>query len=179
MTESEGQGQGGQPSSTVGLKVVVRMLPPELTEDVFRKQVEDFAGDTGEVQWMRFWRGDLQRQQTASSSARSRGDASGSASEGCSRCYVRLRDHEAARKFHGAFHGHAYVTERGHEFRATVSVAPNQRCPKGRKKRDPKENTIEKVSRGSRERKTGGWSWPVERGRSIIAYPFLGIAIPC
>ena len=62
-------------------------------------------------------------------------------------------------RFHKSFHGHAYMTEKGQRFVASVSFAPNQKCPTSaetsKRGRDAKTNTIHKVSALLRERVPG------------------------
>ena len=47
-------GEGREPE--VKLKVLVRRLPPELSEENFRKQVHE-GGHEGDYTWMRYWQG--------------------------------------------------------------------------------------------------------------------------
>ena len=44
-------------------------------------------------------------------------------------------------RFHKSFHGHAYMTEKGQRFVASVSFAPNQKCPHSAETRDCNAHT--------------------------------------
>lgn len=61
-----------------------------------------------------------------------------------SRCYVNFEDPAAIPAFKAAVEGHAFVTDRGAQFRGCVEYAPFQKVPEGKPKRDPREGTIDK-----------------------------------
>ncbi len=61
-----------------------------------------------------------------------------------SRCYINFEDPAAIPAFKAAVEGHAFVTDRGAQFRGIVEYAPFQKVPEGKPKRDPREGTLEK-----------------------------------
>ena len=60
-----------------------------------------------------------------------------------SRCYVNFAEPGAIPAFKGAIEAHAFVTERGAQYRGCVEYAPFQKIPDARVKRDPREGTLE------------------------------------
>ena len=61
-----------------------------------------------------------------------------------SRCYVNFEDPSDIPAFKAAVEAHAFVTDRGAQFRGCVEYAPFQKVPQGKPKRDPREGTLEK-----------------------------------
>ena len=60
-----------------------------------------------------------------------------------SRCYVNFAEPSAIPAFKAAVEAHAFVTERGAQYRGCVEYAPFQKIPEARVKRDPREGTLE------------------------------------
>ena len=61
-----------------------------------------------------------------------------------SRCYVNFEDPSDIPAFKAAVEAHAFVTDRGAQFRGSVEYAPFQKVPQGKPKRDPREGTFDK-----------------------------------
>jgi regulator of nonsense transcripts 3 len=64
-----------------------------------------------------------------------------------SRCYVNFADPGAIPAFKRAVEAHAFVTERGAQYRGCVEYAPFQKVPEQRVKRDPREGTLDAGAR--------------------------------
>ena len=113
----------------VKLKVVVRCLPPTLSEENFKKQVDEKYED--EYAWLRYWKGKV---------------AGKKGQQVLSRCYIQFKKPETILQFRKDFQGHAYINDKGVRFQAMVQAAPYQKCPKpkNKRRRDPKQNTIHK-----------------------------------
>ncbi|KAI9008600.1 Smg-4/UPF3 family-domain-containing protein [Hyaloraphidium curvatum] len=107
-------------------KVVVRRLPPALPEDVLRTSLEKWLPATD---WWLFVPGKLSKTKAKESQF--------------ARAYMHFRSPDAVVEFSRAYDGHAFVDSRGNEYRAVVELAPSQRMPKPKKKRDPKQGSIE------------------------------------
>lgn len=57
--------------------------------------------------------------------------------------FLAFPEHEALLKFGTAFHGRAFISDRGAQFRCTVEYAPCQKVPKQRSKVDSREGTLD------------------------------------
>ncbi|CAL8466315.1 g5851 [Coccomyxa elongata] len=105
-------------------KVVIRKLPPNVAEADIRDLVNKTAS---KYTWFSFVQGKVSVRRVVHS-----------------RCYVNFEDPAAIPAFKAAVEGHAFVTDRGAQFRGCVEYAPFQKVPEGKPKRDPREGTIEK-----------------------------------
>lgn len=103
-------------------KVVVRRLPPSLQEETFREAVQDWIE---RADWFCYVQGKASAKEVLHS-----------------RAYLRLKDCAEVPRFQQAWDGHAFVNERGTQFRCQVEYAPYQKVPRQRVKRDPKEGTL-------------------------------------
>lgn len=108
------------------LKVVVRLLPPEITEEEFRATVHQ-QGLEG-IKWWSFLAG-----------KRYQGEAKPSLN---ARCYMQFETTAQAEEFISGYHGRAFVDGQGESFRAVACFAPYQKVPRTAQK-DPRENTID------------------------------------
>ncbi|KAJ3056628.1 hypothetical protein HK097_005552 [Rhizophlyctis rosea] len=107
-------------------KAVVRRLPPNLPEEVFKSSIDNWLPGTD---WYDFVPGKL-----AKSKAKE---------HVFSRAYLHFKTFENLIEFAKAYGGHLFVDSRGNEHRAVVEFAPYQRVPKKRRKADPRLNTID------------------------------------
>ncbi|EFN59157.1 hypothetical protein CHLNCDRAFT_50004 [Chlorella variabilis] len=105
-------------------KVVVRRLPPSLQEEAFRGAVREWIE---RADWFSYVQGKASSKDLLHS-----------------RAYLRFKDAADVPRFQQAWDGHAFVNERGTQFRCQVEYAAYQRVPRQRVKRDPKEGTIER-----------------------------------
>ncbi|BDA51330.1 probable regulator of nonsense transcripts 3A at N-terminal half [Coccomyxa sp. Obi] len=105
-------------------KVVIRKLPPNVAEDDVRDLVNKIAA---KYTWFSFVQGKTSVRRVVHS-----------------RCYVNFEDPAGIPAFKAAVEGHAFVTDRGSQFRGCVEYAPFQKVPEGKPKRDPREGTFEK-----------------------------------
>ena len=107
------------------LKVVVRLLPPGLSEEAFLKTVD--SGTKDAAIWSRYVAGQIKQ---------------GVRKEGvCSRAYFLLPT-QAGYNFISSYHGHSFRDEKGETFRAVVVPAPYQRISEDQKP-DKKAGTME------------------------------------
>ncbi|XP_068733885.1 regulator of nonsense transcripts 3B-like [Montipora capricornis] len=102
-------------------KVVIRRLPPTLTEDQLREDLGGFP----EHDFFYFVGGDM-----------SFGPMS------FSRAYINFKNRDDIVKFRDQFDGYCFVDNRGVEYPAVVEYAPYQGIPKKKAKKDPKIGTI-------------------------------------
>ncbi|XP_075747380.1 UPF3 regulator of nonsense mediated mRNA decay isoform X4 [Rhipicephalus microplus] len=104
-------------------KVVVRRLPPTMTEDQFLEQISPVP----ESDYMYFVKGDLSLGPHA-----------------FSRAYINFVNQDEIFIFKEKFDDYIFVDEKGNEYPALVEYAPFQKIPKRRtRKKDPKCGTIE------------------------------------
>ncbi|XP_070388090.1 regulator of nonsense transcripts 3B-like isoform X7 [Dermacentor albipictus] len=104
-------------------KVVIRRLPPTMTEDQFLEQISPVP----ESDYMYFVKGDLSLGPHA-----------------FSRAYINFVNQDEIFIFKEKFDDYIFVDEKGNEFPALVEYAPFQKIPKRRtRKKDPKCGTIE------------------------------------
>ncbi|KAK2584064.1 hypothetical protein KPH14_006511 [Odynerus spinipes] len=105
-------------------KVVIRRLPPTMTQDQFIEQISPLP----EHDYLYFVKGDMSLGQFA-----------------FSRAYINFVDQQDIFVFREKFDNYVFVDSKGPEYPAVVEFAPFQRLPKKRvgKKKDPKCGTIE------------------------------------
>mmetsp|Transcript_73843 Transcript_73843/g.130452 ORF Transcript_73843/g.130452 Transcript_73843/m.130452 type:complete len:387 (+) Transcript_73843:39-1199(+) len=108
------------------VKVVVRLLPPEITEDEFVATVPELH--LQRTTWRSFQAG-----------KRYKGEAKPSVN---SRCYFLFDTEENADLFVRDYHGHQFVDGQGETFRAVVCFAPYAKVPKSKNSKDPRDGTI-------------------------------------
>ncbi|CAK7357156.1 unnamed protein product [Dovyalis caffra] len=109
---------GGQSDKT---KVVVRHLPPGISQPMFVEQIDVVF--SGRYNWLSFRPGSQKHQSY-------------------SRAYIDFRRPEDVFDFAEFFNGHLFVNEKGTQFKAIVEYAPSQRAPKQWSKKDGREGTI-------------------------------------
>lgn len=104
-------------------KVVVRRLPPTMTEEQFLEQISPVP----ENDYLYFVRGDL-----------------GLGQHAFARAYINFVNQEDIFIFKEKFDGYVFLDTKGNEHPAIVEYAPFQKTPKRRtKKKDPKSGTLE------------------------------------
>ncbi|XP_075089868.1 regulator of nonsense transcripts UPF3 isoform X2 [Nicotiana tabacum] len=104
-------------------KVVVRHLPPTLSQSTLLEQVDSrFAG---RYNWFTFRPGKTSLKH-----------------QSYSRAYIDFRNTEDVIEFAEFFDGHVFVNEKGTQFKTIVEYAPSQRVPKHWSKKDAREATI-------------------------------------
>eukprot|EP01119_Soliformovum_irregulare_P001678 TRINITY_DN1141_c0_g1_i1.p1 TRINITY_DN1141_c0_g1~~TRINITY_DN1141_c0_g1_i1.p1 ORF type:complete len:323 (-),score=94.19 TRINITY_DN1141_c0_g1_i1:263-1231(-) len=105
------------------LKLVVRCLPPQLTEANFRTSIEKFNELISDYY---FVPGRVSEKKSTNA-----------------RAYLGFTSPEGLNQFFQFFNGHVFVTNKGREQKAIVEYAPSQKLPKKATKSDPREGTIE------------------------------------
>ncbi|XP_059449216.1 regulator of nonsense transcripts UPF3 isoform X2 [Corylus avellana] len=106
-------------------KVVIRHLPPSLTQSDFFPQIDDKF--SGRYNWFCFRPGkNSQKHQRYS------------------RAYIDFKRPEDVFKFAEFFAGHVFVNEKGAQYKIVVEYAPSQRVRKPFSKKDSREGTIYK-----------------------------------
>jgi len=109
-------------------KVVVRNLPPDLSEQVFVEAVSSAGFAVGaRVGWADYTQGKAKTKLTTPSVA-----------------HLNFADEAALFDFSARFGGGVFADQSGREYRATVEYAPYQKVPRGKPRRDRREGTIEK-----------------------------------
>mmetsp|Transcript_68389 Transcript_68389/g.189265 ORF Transcript_68389/g.189265 Transcript_68389/m.189265 type:complete len:435 (+) Transcript_68389:72-1376(+) len=108
------------------LKVVVRLLPPEITEDELLATINE--SHIQSTKWRCFQAG-----------KRYKGEAKHSVN---SRCYFHFESLERAEDFVKDYHGHQFIDGQGEQFRAVVCFAPYQKVPRPKSQKDPRDGTI-------------------------------------
>uniref|UniRef100_A0A023GKT9 Putative regulator of nonsense transcripts 3a n=1 Tax=Amblyomma triste TaxID=251400 RepID=A0A023GKT9_AMBTT len=104
-------------------KVVIRRLPPTMTEEQFLEQISPVP----ESDYMYFVKGDKNRGPHA-----------------FSRAYINFVNQDEIFIFKEKFDDYIFIDEKGNEYPALVEYAPFQKIPKRRtRKKDPKCGTIE------------------------------------
>ncbi|XP_013586078.1 PREDICTED: regulator of nonsense transcripts UPF3-like isoform X1 [Brassica oleracea var. oleracea] len=106
-------------------KVVVRHLPPSLSQSDLLSQIDPRFGDR--YNWVSF-----------------RPGKSSYKAQKYSRAYFGFKAPEDVYDFAAFFNGHVFVNEKGAQFKAIVEYAPSQRVPKPCDKKDPREGSITK-----------------------------------
>jgi len=108
------------------LKVVVRLLPPEITEEELVATIPELH--LQRTSWRSFQAG-----------KRYKGEAKPSVN---SRCYFLFDSEENADEFMKDYHGHQFVDGQGETFRAVVCFAPYSKVPRSKNSKDPRDGTI-------------------------------------
>ncbi|XP_056163318.1 regulator of nonsense transcripts UPF3 isoform X3 [Syzygium oleosum] len=106
-------------------KVVLRHLPPSITQGMLLDQIDTAFG--GRYSWFAF-----------------RPGKSSLKHQVYSRAYINFRRPEDVVEFAEFFEGHVFVNEKGTQFKTIVEYAPSQRIPKQTSKKDGREGTIMK-----------------------------------
>lgn len=104
-------------------KVVVRHLPPALSESAFMEQIATRFASTYNM--VSFCPG-----------------KSGIKGSTNSRAYIDFKHPDDVIEFYQGFNGHVFVNEKGTQYKALVEYAPYQRVPKLWLKKDPREGSI-------------------------------------
>ncbi|OMO66623.1 Regulator of nonsense-mediated decay, UPF3 [Corchorus olitorius] len=104
-------------------KVVIRHLPPSVTQSFLLSQIDDRFSDR--YNWFSFRLGKYSHKH-----------------QKCSRAYINFKKPEDVYEFADFFDGHIFVNEKGTQFKAIVEYAPSQRVPKPGTKKDGREGTI-------------------------------------
>ncbi|CAJ1346268.1 unnamed protein product [Effrenium voratum] len=108
------------------VKVLVRLLPPEITEDELVATVPE--AHLQHTTWRSFQAG-----------KRYKGEAKPSVN---ARCYFLFDDEENAEKFIKEYHGHQFVDGQGENFRAVACFAPYPKAPRNKTSKDSRDGTI-------------------------------------
>lgn len=108
------------------LKVLVRLLPPEITEDELVATVPQ--AHLEHTTWRNFQAG-----------KRYKGEAKPSIN---GRCYFLFDSEENAEKFIKDYHGHQFVDDQGESFRAVACFAPYPKVPRQKASKDQRDGTI-------------------------------------
>ncbi|GMI72405.1 hypothetical protein like AT1G33980 [Hibiscus trionum] len=104
-------------------KVVIRHLPPSVTQSFFFSQIDERFSDR--YNWFSFRLGKSSHKQ-----------------QSYSRAYISFKRPEDVFEFAEFFDGHVFVNEKGTQFKAIVEYAPSQLVPKPSTKKDGREGTI-------------------------------------
>ncbi|XVF00556.1 hypothetical protein REPUB_Repub04eG0010700 [Reevesia pubescens] len=104
-------------------KVVLRHLPPSITESMLVEQVD--TAFAGRYNWLSFRPGKSSQKHQA-----------------YSRAYIDFKRPEDVLEFAEFFNGHVFVNEKGAQFKTIVEYAPSQQVPKQCSKKDGREGTI-------------------------------------
>ncbi|XVF74542.1 hypothetical protein PTKIN_Ptkin13bG0118300 [Pterospermum kingtungense] len=104
-------------------KVVIRHLPPSLTQSFLFSQIDDRFSDR--YNWFSFRHGKSSHKH-----------------QKYSRAYINFKRPEDVFEFAEFFDGHLFVNEKGTQFKAIVEYAPSQCAPKPGTKRHGREGTI-------------------------------------
>ncbi|KAJ8906444.1 hypothetical protein NDN08_002937 [Rhodosorus marinus] len=115
--------------SSKGVKVVVRLLPPNLTEEGFL-EVAKAASEGFEVEWCNFVPGKTGKRLTGAPPSSAIGFRN-------SRCYLSFKSVEMALKFEDIFNGYRFPDGKNlSDYRARVERAPLQRIPVSSKRKE-------------------------------------------
>ncbi|MBA0614377.1 hypothetical protein Godav_014681 [Gossypium davidsonii] len=104
-------------------KVVLRHLPPSITEAMLIEQVD--SAFAGRYNWFSFRPGKNRQKH-----------------QSCSRLYIDFKSPEDVLEFAEFFNGHVFVNEKGAQFKTIVEYAPSQCVPTLWAKNDDCEGTI-------------------------------------
>ncbi|XWS67461.1 hypothetical protein CRYUN_Cryun04dG0008500 [Craigia yunnanensis] len=104
-------------------KVVLRHLPPAITETILAEQID--SAFAGRYNWLSF-----------------RPGKSSQKHQSYSRAYIDFKRPEDVLVFAEFLNGHVFVNEKGAQFKTIVEYAPSQRVPKHWSKKDGREGTI-------------------------------------
>ncbi|XP_061375993.1 regulator of nonsense transcripts UPF3-like [Gastrolobium bilobum] len=108
-------------------KVVLRHLPPTISEDTLLAQID--AAFAGRYNWFSFRPGKFSQKHISHS-----------------RAYIDFKRPEDVIEFADFFNGHVFVNEKGTQFKVIVEYAPSQRVPRQWSKKDGRDGTIYKDS---------------------------------
>ncbi|XP_021714802.1 regulator of nonsense transcripts UPF3-like isoform X1 [Chenopodium quinoa] len=106
-------------------KVVVRHLPPSLSQSSFFEQID--GRFSSRYNWSSFCPG-----------------KSSHKNQRYARAYLNFNSHDDVCEFAEFFNGHVFVNEKGTQYKAIVEYAPSQRVAKPNAKKDGREGTIYK-----------------------------------
>ncbi|TPX32835.1 hypothetical protein SmJEL517_g04147 [Synchytrium microbalum] len=107
------------------LKIVLRRLPPNLPEEIFRSSINPWLEMTDSYYYC------------------SGKQAKSAAKENVySRAYIHFKDVPSLLEFHRGFEGHVFADAKGNETRIHIEFAPSQQCPKRKVKVDSRIATI-------------------------------------
>eukprot|EP00877_Chromochloris_zofingiensis_P005904 jgi/Chrzof1/1567/Cz10g12210.t1 len=106
-------------------KVVVRNLPPTLTEEAFRTTIDKLV--EGKYNWLSYFPGKVSLKRTLHA-----------------RAYLNFITPESVFEFKDKFDGHVFVSKKGTQYKCQVEYAPFQKVPNPQKKKVAMEGTIEK-----------------------------------
>ncbi|EMR10886.1 hypothetical protein PNEG_01033 [Pneumocystis murina B123] len=116
------------PQQSTRLKVVVRYLPCNLSEQEFKNSVKEWISE--EIEWFSFFPGKI-------STNRSKNDRHG-------RAYIKFKSPEALITFYKGINKHLFTDEKNKEQRVFVEFAPFQKIPRVEKqKHDIRQGTID------------------------------------
>ncbi|KAG9135488.1 hypothetical protein Leryth_007244 [Lithospermum erythrorhizon] len=104
-------------------KVVLRHLPPTITESMLIDQID--IRFVNRYNWLYFRPGKTSQKRQV-----------------CARAYINFNRPEDVIEFAELFDGHVFVNEKGTQFKVIVEYAPSQRVPKQWSKKDGREGTI-------------------------------------
>ncbi|KAE9599376.1 putative RNA recognition motif domain, UPF3 domain-containing protein [Lupinus albus] len=108
-------------------KVVLRHLPPSLSESSLSQQIDALFSD--HYNWFSFRPAKFSQKHTS-----------------YSRAYIDFKTPENVIEFADFFNGHVFVNEKGTQFKVIVEYAPSQRVPNHSSKKDARDGTIYKDS---------------------------------
>ncbi|GLI70249.1 hypothetical protein VaNZ11_015095 [Volvox africanus] len=106
-------------------KVVIRNLPPGMTEETFMTVLDNLTG--GHYTWLSYFPGKVRLKRVV-----------------FSRAYINFSTSEDVFDFKQRFDGHVFIGQKGHQYRCSVEYAPLQKVPVLEEKPHPLEGTIEK-----------------------------------
>lgn len=106
-------------------KVIVRRLPPALSEESFKTILDKYA--EGKYDWVSYYPGKVSIRKVV-----------------FSRAYVNFILPEHVYEFKAKFDGHVFVSNKGNQYKCTVEYAPFQKVPKPQTKKDTRDGTIDK-----------------------------------
>ncbi|XVF26798.1 hypothetical protein REPUB_Repub14bG0050100 [Reevesia pubescens] len=104
-------------------KVVIRYLPPSVTQSFLFSQIDDRFSDR--YNWFSFRLGKSSHKH-----------------QSYSRAYINFKRPQDVFEFAEFFDGHIFVNEKGTQFKAIVEYAPSQHVQKSGTKKDGREGTI-------------------------------------
>ncbi|KAK3832104.1 MAG: Smg-4/UPF3 family-domain-containing protein [Linnemannia elongata] len=110
-------------------KIVVRRLPANLPEHVFKDSIKGLVADSA-----------LDRPTTWVAGKVSKNPVKANT---FARAYIYFKNEKFALEFQKAYHGHTFVDRHGNEGKAHVEFAPFQKIPREQRKADAKQGTIE------------------------------------
>ncbi|KAK7331567.1 hypothetical protein VNO80_28303 [Phaseolus coccineus] len=108
-------------------KVVLRHLPPSLSEAALLAQIDSAFADR--YNWLSFRPGKVSQKHIS-----------------YSRAYIDFKRPDDVILFAEFFNGHVFVNEKGSQFKVIVEYAPSQRVPRQWSKKDGRDGTIYKDS---------------------------------